>query len=674
MMHMRNDFKAYRLFTLLLIFCVFNTRTSNAQTVSQLIKAGDKKVIEGDYYAASLYFKDALKKDEENAELNFKYAEACRMFNDLDGANYGYRAVVKLDKQNEFPMASFWLGEVLRSTCECKCEDAQKQFHRFQTKYRKKDFYYLKAQQEIEACSWVRDHSKKNDTIKIEHLGKEINTPQSEFNAIHVYPDKIQFSSLRNISSDKKNEKYLARLYNQPPNPEVVYMPNGSSAELNIGNGVYSADSKKFFFTQCEQISKSSTRCDIYLTRYEGFKWTVAEKLSDHVNSSAFTNTHPAVGYDLAGHEILFFASDREGGEGNMDIWMSRLNADGTYSQAVNAGGIINSPGNEVTPFYDINSKKIFFSSDWHYGFGGYDIFETTGESTNWTEPKNLLQPVNTPQNDLYYSLATDNSKAFITSNRKGSYFIEAETCCNDIYAYSTGKKIDRRDTLISVKSDTAIIEKTVTAEIEPIKAVDGKKFIDDKLKKAKQMLPVQLYFHNDEPNAKTMSDTTSLDYKETYESYSALRYEYEKEYAESVKKDERQSARKEILNLFEQKVDAGYYNLIAFSSQLLQLLQEGNKVEVTIKGFCSPLNFNEYNIKLGYRRVASLRNYFFHYRDSIFHSYIAKGNLLLKTESLGEETAAKNISDNREDKPNSVYNPSAALERRVEIISVELK
>ena len=74
------------------------------------------------------------------------------------------------------------------------------------------------------------------------------------------------------------------------------------------------------------------------------------------------------------------------------------------------------------------------------------------------------------------------------------------------------------------------------------------------------------------------------------------------------------------------------------------------------------------------HRRVASLRNYFFRYRDSIFHSYIANGNLILKTESLGEETAAKNISDSREDKPNSVYNPSAAIERRVEIISVELK
>lgn len=675
-------FKAeYRQWCFVFLLSAFCGLSSFAQTAAQLTKAGDKKFAEGDFYAASLYYKDALRKDEENIDLNFKYAESCRMFNDLSGASYGYRATIKLDKQNKYPMASFWLGEVLRSSCDCKCEEAQKQFHRFQTKYRTKDYYYNKAQQEIEACNWLGDNNKKNDTIKIEHLGKEVNTPQSEFNAMHVFPDRIQFSSLRNISADKKNEKYLVRIYNQPPNMETIYTPNGSNAELNIGNGAYSPDSKKFFFTQCEQKTKSTSRCDIYVTRYEDFKWTPAEKLSDHINNSSATNTHPSVGYDLSGNEILFFASDREGGQGQMDIWMSKRNADGTYQQAVNAGNTINSPGNEVTPFYDVNNRKLFFSSDWHYGFGGYDIFETKGESVNWSEPKNMMPPINTPQNDLYYSKAVDDSRAYITSNRKGSYYIEAETCCNDIYAYNTGRKIERRDTVVVVKKDTpvpvaVVVDTTPVAQIEkPVeKPVEPVKFIDETVKKIKQLLPVQLYFHNDEPDAKTLNDTTKLNYKETYEAYSALRNEYSREYPKSLKGGEKKDGEKEIAALFNEKVDKGYYNLVAFSSQMLQLLQEGNKLEVTIKGYCSPLNFNEYNIKLGYRRVASLRNYFFHYRDGIFLPFISNGSLNLKTESLGEETANKTISDNREDKPNSVYNPSAAVERRVEIISVELK
>jgi len=656
---LRIEYKNHFSVFLLSIVCCLS---SFSQTVSQLTKAGDKKIEEGDYYAASLYYKDALKKDDENIDLNYKYAEACRMFHDLDGANKGYRAVTKLDKANQYPLALFGLGETLRSTCECKCEEAQKYFHRFQTKWRKKDYYNAKAQQEIEACAWVKDHLKKNDSIKIEHLGKDVNTPQSEFNAVHVFPDKIQFSSLRNISTDKKNEKYLVRIYNQPPNPEAIYMPNGAKAELNIGNGAYSVDSRKFFYTQCEQKDKSTSRCDIYVTKYEDFKWTTAEKLSDHVNDVKATNTHPAVGYDLAGNEILFFSSDREGGQGRMDIWMSRLNRDGTYEQAVNAGSIINTQGNEITPFYDANNRKLFFSSDWHYGFGGYDIFETTGEMTNWSAPKNLLQPVNTPQNDLYYSKAADDSRAYITSNRKGSYFIEAETCCNDIYAYGTGKKIEKRDTVVVVVQPDTL----TTAQQEEKK--------NEQLKELKQLMPAALYFHNDEPDAKTLSDTTKLDYKETYEAYSLLREEYIREFAKGKKAALKDSSESQITDFFETKVDKGYYDLIAFTSQLYDMLQSGAKLEVTLKGYCSPLNYNKYNINLGYRRVASLRNYFFHYRDGALLPFVANGSLSLQTVSYGEETANKLISDSRQDTQLSVYSPNAALERRCEIVSVELK
>ena len=681
---------------LAVIFAVLISLPAQAQTLSQLIKAGDTKFTEGDYYAASIYFKDALRKDESSAELYYKFAEASRMFNDYSNASEAYKKVVGLDKTNQFPMAIFWQAEMLRSTCDCKSEEAMKLLKKFKSKYRKKDFYALKAQQEMEACSWVLANQQGNDTIEIQHLGKEINTTSSEFNAIHVYPDKLQFSSLRNISDDKKNTKYLVRIYNQPPNPEPIFIPNGADPTLNIGNGAYTPDSKKFYFTQCEQRDKTTTRCDIYLTKYENYKWTEAEKLS--VNNPSFTNTHPAPGYDLSGKEVLFFSSDRHGGKGGMDIWISRIKADGTYSNPENAGDAINTPGNEITPFYDVNNKKLFFSSDWHYGYGGYDIFESKGEYDHWTVPKNLMKPVNTPQNDLYYAVALDDSKSYITSNRKGSYFIEAETCCNDIYAYGTGKKVERKidtpavvppiikDTLPVVKNeiprDTATvaqIEKPLphpdtVAVVQIQKPVIPRESTGDKLTKLKKTIPAALYFHNDEPECCNLRDTTALDYKQTYEGYSERQGEYARAFAKGLKGDEKTKAEKEITDLFEKNVDKGFYDLVAFSSQLLDMLQAGNKLEITLKGYCSPLNFNEYNIKLGYRRVASVKNYFYHYRDGILLPYVTSGALVLKRESYGEETAPKNISDNRLDKRNSVYNPAAALERRVEIISVDLK
>jgi len=654
---------------LLVIFGLSFPASIYSQTVLQLMKAGDKKFTNEDYYAASLYYKGALKKGAENAELNYKFAESSRMFNDYKAAVEAYELAIKSDSKNDYPLAGFWYGEMLKYLG--RYDEAAKQLQKFRGRYHKKDYYNLKSQQEIESCAWAKDHIKPDASIKIEHLGSEVNTGQSEFNAIPVYPDKIQFSSLRNISSDKKKEKYLVRIYNQAPNPEIVFIPNGADPELNIGNGAYSPDSKRFYFTQCQQAEHSVSRCDIYVTSYENFKWSAAEKLSDHVNDPKATNTQPAVGYDKSGNEVLFFVSDRIGGQGNLDIWISKRDTDGAYEPAINAGDKINSPGNEVTPFYDVNNHQLFFSSDWYYGFGGYDIFETAGEYTNWTDPKNLLQPINSAQNDLYYTVTLDNARAYLTSNRVGSLYVEAETCCNDIYAYNTNKKVEKKgDTISMAKIDTPIVHHDTI----PLALFQPRNFIDDKIKGSKQLLPVQLYFHNDEPDCCSLSDTTKLDYKETYEAYTGLITEYKKEYSKGLKGEEKEKAEQDIDNLFAQKVDKGFYDLVAFTGQLYTLLKTGNKMEITIKGYCSPLNYSEYNIRLGSRRVAALRNYFFHYRDGIFLPYLADGSLVLKSESLGKETAPKNVSDNLNDKRNSVFSPAAALERRVEIISVEVK
>lgn len=659
-------FKFQLLRCMLLLACFTgSTALCFSQTAAQLVKAGDKKYEEGDYYAAALYYKDALKKDAENPDLNFKYAEASRMFNDYASAVEGYKAVIKFDKGNQYPFALLWVGEMLRSSCECKSEEAMKYYKRFRAKYRKKDYYSAKCQQSLEACAWVIDNMKL-DTVKIEHLGKEVNTPYSEFNAIHVFQDKIQYSALRNLSTDEKNSDYKVRIYNQPSIPVELFTPNGAQESMHVGNGAYSPDTKRFYFTQCEAGGKKTGRCDIYVTTYENFKWQPATRLPEQVNSSVSSNTHPNLGKDLQGNEVLFFSSDRQGGQGGYDIWASKINADGTYGPPVNAGNVINTQGNEVTPFYDLSSRKLYLSSDWHYGFGSYDIFETSGEYANWKEPKNLMRPVNSSQNDLYYSLAGDNSVAYITSNRKGSYFIEAETCCNDIYAYKTGKTIAEKDTTVTEPQVDTLVAQTQPQE--------PTKFIDETKKGEKQRVSVVLYFHNDEPNPKTLSDTTTLDYQESYRAYMALRPEYESEYVEGLDSTAADSAKAEVGQFFTEKAEQGFENLQAFSKQLLQLLEEGNTVTITIKGYCSPLNFNEYNIHLGNRRVASLRNFFYHYRADIFMDYIAQKKLVLKNESFGEETAPTGISDSRTDTRNSVYSPVAALERRVEIISVEVK
>jgi len=657
---MRKTINIYTTLCLMLVALV-----GMSQTIAQLQKAGDKKMADAEYYAASLYYTDALKKDESNAKLWYKLGEATRMFNDYGTAATAYKQAVKLDTEKEWPLAAFWAGVMLRSVCTCKNEEAVTYLKKFRARYKPKDEYSSRAQQELAACAWAAEHQAIVDTIKIEHLGKEVNTPQSEFNAIPVYPDKLQFSSLRNLSDDKKKPDYKVRLYNQPPNPELVYMPNGVDAQLNIGNGAYSLDTKQFYFTQCEAAAKGTSRCDVYVSRFDNYKWSNAEKLS--INDPSATSTQPAVGKDEQGEPVLYFSSDRVGGEGGLDIWSSRINADGSFDIPKNLGKIINTAGNEITPFFDTQHNELYFSSDWHYGFGGYDIFVTQQRNGAWSTPANLLQPINTSQNDLYYVLSADNSKAYITSNRKGSYFIEAETCCNDIYAYNTKRKTNLPDT----STKPQIVQEILPT---PVRDMSSRELFDGELKKMKQLLPVTLYFHNDEPDARSLSDTTLLDYKTTYERYVAMEREYIQSFSNGLTKAEKEQAQQQVIDFFNQKVEQGFYDLIAFTAQTLRLLEQGQKIEITIQGHCSPLNYNLYNINLGYRRIASLRNYFYHYRDGELNTYLSNGQLVLKNISMGEEKAAIGISDDRLDTRNSVYHPNAAIERRVEIISVEVK
>jgi hypothetical protein len=466
---------------------------------------------------------------------------------------------------------------------------------------------------------------------------------------------------------------------------------SSADQEKHIANGAYNGDKSMFYFTQCEPSAsnKALLRCDMYVCKVSKDSLSTAQKLDSNINMSGYTSTQPNIGKNEKGEETLYFVSDRPGGYGKTDIWMSRIVRD-TPQAPVNLGAEINTIDEEFSPFYDAGEGKLYFASNWHYGFGGLDMYTSTYQNGKWSAPKNLGHAINSPQNDFYFYKTADRSKNYFSSNRKGSRYIKSETCCNDIWMYETGERIDvppivdtltvvaaKADTpemkivaVVETKADTPVITKIITAVADTPQRV----FIDKSVKKIKQLLPVTLYFHNDEPECCNLRDTTGLNYVETYQAYWKLLDKYKHEFDKGLKADDKVEADKEVFSLFTDKVDKGYHDLVQFSAQLLDILQSGQKMEITIQGYCSPLNYSEYNLKLGYRRIASLRNYFYHYRGGILMPFVDNGKLILKNESLGKERAAKNVSDKLEDTRNSVYNPAAALERKVEIISVELK
>ena len=182
---------------------------------------------------------------------------------------------------------------------------------------------------------------------------------------------------------------------------------------------------------------------------------------------------------------------------------------------------------------------------------------------------------------------------------------------------------------------------------------------------------PINLYFNNDSPDPRTEAETTPLTYPQTYLAYYQLKNQFAGEYSKGLLGADAGNARTQVSDFFDGKVKKGYEDLLALSEKLLAKLKDGNKVEITVTGFASPLAASEYNRKLTSRRVSSIENHFRTYKNGQFKAYMDNKMLLITEKDSGEEAASQSISDDRTDVRNSWYSPSASAERRVEITNV---
>ncbi|MEM7163511.1 MAG: DUF1573 domain-containing protein, partial [Bacteroidota bacterium] len=346
--------------------------------------------------------------------------------------------------------------------------------------------------------------------------------------------------------------------------------------------------------------------------------------------------------------EYLYFVSDRIGGEGGLDIWRSQK-INGEWAPAKNLGKKVNTPDDEISPFYLPEFRRLYFSSSWHFGYGGQDIHfidrDAKGQLMNVI---NAGLPLNSSANDLYFNINGD-GKGFLSSNREGSSPWSKGTCCNDIYQFSSEMDEPRKDTL-PVIADISDLEK---------------------------YLPISLYFHNDEPNPKTLDTSTTLDYLATWENYRSLIPAYRKEYASGLSEEEKNTAEKNIMGFFDSTAFSGVQKLELVTQLLLKQLEKGERIELAIKGYASPLAKGDYNKNLTLRRIQSLINHFENYGDGVFKKYIQDvspigGYLNFVKIPFGETKANEKVSDNVNDQRNSVYSRAAALERKIEILAIE--
>ncbi len=628
-------------------FCVSIVFVGVSQSkLSSYLKHAEEKYNKGDYiYALELYEK-ALEIDSNSVKILWDYAETLKAYKDYRKAAYYYAKVYDKEEGGIYPMSLLNLGLMQKQNGDY--DAALETFKKAKKKFNKdkKSYIYIKSKREIESCLWAKSASKDTLNLIFEQLPETVNTKNAEFGHL-IFNNQLIFSSLRADSISQNEEvygrNYTTQLY-QSAIDSIGFKEGEKIKDLirnkySNGNGTFSLDGNRFYFSSCKDDGYNYT-CKIMVANYTNGKWSAIDSLGDIINEPGTNTTMPSIG-ELDGKEVLFFSSDRKGGEGGMDIWYSFIKNGNQFDKVRNLKAV-NSPDNELTPWWDNKEKKLYFSSSWQDGFGGYDIFQSPYKG-QFEIPENLGLPINSPANDLYYFKSGDTS--YFSSNRIGVLYSKNPTCCSDIFRTYPPIKIEEptpRETLADLN----------------------------------KRLPVTLYFHNDCPDPKSRDTTTKVNYINGYYEYRAMLEKYQQEYSQGLSKEKAEEAKEDIESFFIEFVDQGVKDLQLFQALLLEELQKGAKINLTVKGFASPLAKTDYNVNLTKRRIGSLINYLMQYDNGVFKSYITNtaensGRLTFSQVPFGEYTANKLTSDNFHDQKNSVYSRAAAIERKIEIQSV---
>ncbi|MFA6233804.1 MAG: OmpA family protein [Bacteroidota bacterium] len=181
------------------------------------------------------------------------------------------------------------------------------------------------------------------------------------------------------------------------------------------GGTTITPDGHWMVFTGCDRPD-SFGDCDLYIAEYIGGSWRNVKNLGTNVNSPSW-DSQPTISPDGM---ILFFSSERPGGSGGTDLWMSSRPYGGEWKQAVNLGRIVNTAGDELAPSVAADNKTLYFSSDMHPGIGGQDVYRTKNAGGGWSSPQHMGTPINSEYDDYFCSLKLNSDDMYFASNRSG--------------------------------------------------------------------------------------------------------------------------------------------------------------------------------------------------------------------------------------------------------------
>ncbi len=365
--------------------------------------------MESEYYLLTAEYSSALQNyenllliDPDNANLNFlcgycylKSGEdihrTIALFEKaVQGADPSYKDGSY--KERNAPMDTYFLlGRAYHINNQF--DHAIETYTQYSNGIDKKDFAEIEyVNAHIKACELGKSMVQNPVDMELLPMGNNLEFDWDIYNPVVSGNDSMLI-----FISDRKNSIYIMASEKQG---DSWSKPLAINPQIGLTGKIYpvslSFDGSELYFAFDDNFNM-----DVYVSHHEGNRWSRAVKLNHNINTK-YTETHACISKN---GQKLFFTSDRKGGVGGMDIYVSERISGDEWGEAVNLGHSINTYYNEETPFLTENDRRLVFSSQGHNTMGGYDIFYCNRTSDgSWDVPMNMGYPLNTTDDDLFFN------------------------------------------------------------------------------------------------------------------------------------------------------------------------------------------------------------------------------------------------------------------------------
>ena len=386
------------------------------------ILEGDSYFGPGTYDISRDYYLQAHQYNSENPVLNFKLG-ICYLYTDdkYEALNFMRKAYDKAPKLNK--EMHYLLGRAYHLVLEF--DKAIEHYRNYkneltQTELNNQLDYIDKL---IIECTDGKKIIENPSRVIIKNLGAAVNSQYDDYIPLLTNNgNEMYFTSRRPVVKGNKRNPYdnkfyeniyFSRLVNNEWESAILIEDLSNKKKNDAVLGISQNGSELYLYRGKKNGG------DIYMSIFDKGEWRSPKRLTSKINSEEFEGAvHLTPGND----SIFFISASTDLTHGGKDIMVATKNLKGEWNKPTNLGSIINSGHDETGVFITANGKDLYFSSKGHNTMGGYDIFHSIKQNDGtWSDPKNLGYPINTPDDDLFFSLSADGKFGHYSTIREGS-------------------------------------------------------------------------------------------------------------------------------------------------------------------------------------------------------------------------------------------------------------